>query len=714
MAEAVQEVVLAGCSPVPLAHYLKALGVFRVISEQADPEARGWWQDELFHLTSSLDVDRLLDFFLHEYSPTPLVAPWNGGSGFYPKDKQEGIAAVQASTLPRLLSYADTIQRCRELVAELQMQAAPKGDEKAEMLTVCRNALPDEIVTWLDAAFRLAQEGPKYPPLLGTGGIDGRLDFTNNFMQRIVDVIDPETGGPTPQSSDWLQCALFGIRANGLLVDKPIGQFFPGGAGGPNASADFDGDPITNPWDFILMLEGALAFSGSVTRRIADTGPRALSYPFTVRTADAGYGTAASADIHASRAETWVPLWDRPASYQEVQALFSEGRATVGRRTARDGVDFARAVGTLGVDRGITAFERFGYLQRNGQAYIAAPLDRWLVPKRASQSLDLLMQVDRWLTPFERVSRRDTTPASFGRALRAIKTAIMNVCRHDTPAYWQEVIAALGAAEAALVRSPKTTVDNRLSPLPSLDLGWLSACDDDSVEFRLALSLASIRGTEDLGALRANMIPLKSGTRWPQFNTDNMDHPFVVWGHADLCANMTAVILRRCMEAQRLNLEALPLHGTRPARLDDVSAFIYGEVNERKLDALLWGLNAVWLDSEREPADVRAVLPASFSLLKLMHLPDPLRPTPQADPVAVPHEPEITRLACAGRMAGATRLAAQRLTGSGLPPAIGTIQEDPALSRRIAAALLFPLSDQAIQRLTKQVLLPAKEQSLAT
>ena len=29
-------------------------------------------------------------------------------------------------------------------------------------------------------------DGPKYPPLLGTGGIDGRLDFSNNFMQSVV------------------------------------------------------------------------------------------------------------------------------------------------------------------------------------------------------------------------------------------------------------------------------------------------------------------------------------------------------------------------------------------------------------------------------------------------------------------------------------------------------------------------------------------------
>ncbi len=30
-------IILSGCAPVPLAHYLKALGVLRLVAEQADP-----------------------------------------------------------------------------------------------------------------------------------------------------------------------------------------------------------------------------------------------------------------------------------------------------------------------------------------------------------------------------------------------------------------------------------------------------------------------------------------------------------------------------------------------------------------------------------------------------------------------------------------------------------------------------------------------------
>ena len=45
---------LAGCTPEPLMTYLKALGILRLVSEQKDPAARGWWKNDVFCLRSSL------------------------------------------------------------------------------------------------------------------------------------------------------------------------------------------------------------------------------------------------------------------------------------------------------------------------------------------------------------------------------------------------------------------------------------------------------------------------------------------------------------------------------------------------------------------------------------------------------------------------------------------------------------------------------------
>ena len=73
---------LPGCTPEPLMNYLKALGVLRIVSEQADPTARGCWRNGVFELHSKLDRDGLIQFFLRDYEPTPVVVPWSGNDFF--------------------------------------------------------------------------------------------------------------------------------------------------------------------------------------------------------------------------------------------------------------------------------------------------------------------------------------------------------------------------------------------------------------------------------------------------------------------------------------------------------------------------------------------------------------------------------------------------------------------------------------------------------
>lgn len=72
---------LAGCTATPLGSYLKALSVLRLVAEQTDSEARGFWEGDLFMLESKLTADDLATFFLFEYEPTPIVAPWNVSAG---------------------------------------------------------------------------------------------------------------------------------------------------------------------------------------------------------------------------------------------------------------------------------------------------------------------------------------------------------------------------------------------------------------------------------------------------------------------------------------------------------------------------------------------------------------------------------------------------------------------------------------------------------
>ena len=103
-------------------------------------------------------------------------------------------------------------------------------------------------------------------------------------------------------------------------------------------------------------------------------------------------------------------------------------------------------------------------------------------------------------------------------------------------------------------------------------------------------------------------------------------------------------------------------------------------------------------------AERRATIPdATFSLLKLCQTPHPIRE------VYVPLDATIARLATAGRLEDATKLAARRLLGSSLPPSIRVAARRGPSSRRIAAGLLFPLSWFDTQKLADSVLKPQLE-----
>ena len=75
-------IALSGCTPEPLINYLKALGVLRLVAEQGDSGACACWHNGVFELRSTFDENALLRFFVDDYRPTPVLAPWNGDGGF--------------------------------------------------------------------------------------------------------------------------------------------------------------------------------------------------------------------------------------------------------------------------------------------------------------------------------------------------------------------------------------------------------------------------------------------------------------------------------------------------------------------------------------------------------------------------------------------------------------------------------------------------------
>ncbi len=710
---------LRGCSPIPLAHYLKALGILRLVSEQSDPHAQGWWRNDVFFLRSKLDRSDLTQFFLNEYSPTPLVAPWNGGSGFFPKDNQAALNAILNSKPVRFSHYRQVISLCQTLLIEQSLTTKPE-EEKALLLQICRNRFPDSSLDWLDAAFLLTTEGPKYPPLLGTGGNDGRLEFTNNYMQRLTELFDCETGKPRSETETALQESLFGTQA--LERSKsPIGQFDPGNAGGPNSTAGYDAGSGINAWDFILLLEGALSFASASTKKLGNTDSGALSYPFCVRASGTGYASAAMTDEITTRSEMWVPLWDHAASFSVVSILLSEGRVETSGRQARNGVDFARAIASLGVDRGITSFQRFGFQQRNGLSYFAVPLSRFDV-RSVPGKTELLAPLDGWLDRFRRAATAKAAPARAQRALRQVESAIFDLCQQGRPEDVRAVLIALGEAESAIAISKRMRegdMGSGLSPVPLLSPQWLTHSEGANlIEFRLAASLACI-WHEKVGPFRRHLEPFDFEAPFSRW-LENPDDPAMVWGGSNLIRNLHAVFQRRLIQILQIGKEAgesellMPIRGRCTASLSDIATFIEGSVDDQLIDSFLRSLilmnwkpkNAIDVDALKEfkksaqQSSFRSLPDARYALLKLCYH------TQEIDGKAVKLAPQIFRRVISGDGSAATQLAVQRLRASGFRPALNSVPLEGERARRVAAALCFPISESSARRLRNMILRP--------
>jgi CRISPR-associated protein Csx17 len=703
-----QQFALAGCTSVPLAGYLKALGTFRIVAEQADDSAAGHWTDGHFVLTSHLDREGLEQLLLERYRPTPIVAPWNGGSGFYPKDNQTGIEAITASSTERLGDFRKVLDLCRHALGRFAFDERPKDQDKLTLLEHLRARLPECALPWLDAAVVLTSDAPGYPPLLGTGGNDGRLDFTNNFMQRVVELIDPGTGAPQEKARDWLGAAVFAEAIPGL-TGGAIGQFAPGNAGGPNSSTGFGGGSLVNPWDFVLMLEGAVLFAAATTRRLDASSPGAMSFPFTVRAVGAGAGSAARGDESDARGEMWLPLWRRPARLDELRALLGEGRATVGRRTARDGLDFVRAVSGLGIDRGIAAFERYAFLMRSGRAYLASPLGRIRVRPDPQISLVDQLEAHGYLERLRRFSRSNEAPGAVRRLVALLEGALFELARHGGRHRLQDVLMTLGDLQQVVGTSP--TARNAVPPLPALSHQWVSQADDGSHELRLAAALAGLHAPSL--PMRCHLAPVSAGEGARSWEPESR---LAVWGSGDLVSNLGRVLERRLLEAERRDQESKPFGGQPAADLAAAAAFLRADTDDRRIARLLGGLAFV-RSPESLPARpaVAMPVPAAFAVLKPLFVADSrLRYLGLVGAeVCVPLPAAVAANLLAGRTQDATNLAWRRLRVAGVdlprypvaaPAAVGLS------GRRLAAALMVPLPRGDLARLLRQITTPPKQE----
>ncbi len=722
---------LWGCAPTPLAHYLKALGILRVLARQKDPEARGFWSDEHFCLLTSLDLSALERFFLDEYAPTAFVSPWNKGSGFY-ATTDPALGPVERSIAPRFAGYRagisaarkplanigradEGVRRLKDLTkrkkgmseAESERAAAMKLDPafkaqlaaaerefkrlKADLYTPCALAWRGDHRDWMDAVMVLSNDGtPTWPSLLGTGGNDGRLDFTNNAMQRIGDLFALESlsGAARPLARALLTNALWRETTNGM-EGAAVGQYIPGSAGGANGTTGPDSSPQVNPWDFVLMLEGAVMFRGQATRRLDARAEGRSAVPFAVHAHSVGHGTRGREKTE--RGEQWMPLWEQPATAADIGALLGEGRVQVKRTIAQRPLDFARAVATLGVARGLSGFVRYGYLERNGQNKIAVPLGR--ITAGARVHAHLIDDLGGWLDRLQRLVRDGDGPARLAFAEGVLADAVFAVLtRHNGARHWQAILIATARLEA--VQAAGTAFE--VGPLPRLSAGWLDAAYEDSSEWRLAVALGSAAAGYKRGrpfdAIRAHALPLAQGRYAITAEKRLVNDPRVVMAGREPVSDLAALVERRVVEATQRGQRTLPLvaqhrRGAQPA---DLAAFLEGNVDVERLVWLARALMAVQWGPTTEPmsppARRTAGLDEGWMALRLCGIPFSVAER------GTPIDLAMIRRLTSGDASGAVSIALRRLSAVGYRPPLASATVDPATALRWAAALAFPIA----------------------
>jgi CRISPR-associated protein Csx17 len=719
----VTAVQLDGCRTQPLGSYLKALGLLRLVGEQVDRDATGRWDGEAFVLDSPLDADGLVRFLVDDYQPTPLVAPWNGRGGFRTEESRPSerlLSEFEHAVDDRLNVFQEAIFAGREVYQRARASSWDPKKHKHLWVEACRATFPDQAVVWIDSVVVLTGQKPVFPPILGgAGGVLGSMDLSSNFMDHLAVVLRLPFGRPklTLESVQQLAVsALFEVGQPRLLTASS-GQFNPGSALTGTSSPTGLASKLVNPWDYILLLEGALLFASSAARRL---GSASAAMPFMVTSSAVGYPSAAAEE---GEGEIWAPIWNRPATTQELARLLGEGRAAWKKTQAKTGIDFVRALASLGVDRGISHFVRHVVAERLGQSSLAVPVGR--IEVRAKPEVPVLAALDPWVG---RLRRARDVPAAVATALRRLDAAQFEVSVRGGPAWLQQVLVAAAELEVLVSRSPALRDKEVRHPLQGLRATeWLPLLDDGTPELRLAAAIAS-QSDRVTSPGPLTDFDRHSGSPALFLRAVLRDSPWAIeWsrrpprvpghGHRPVTEVLAQLLVRRAIDVAgrragpdegggQVGVQPAFHHGLR-APVADVAAFVEGRLDQARLDRLLagmllldWRARADDFDTSgwrRRAGSLDRPVSAIWALVAPFFHGRPLHP---GDGIARTLRPASRwpALLAAGRPAEVTHEALLRLRIAHLDPApakpaaLAATIDQPA-STRLAAALVCPLSN---------------------
>jgi len=635
-----------GLRPTSLGAYLAALGLLKVLSRwrrfpekpPAWPDVRAAWRDGVLYLVGGPSDREALADALMTVADQASWAPYERGWA----DAQKASTKAKSS-------------------AKLALWQAEAGETELELFAA--HAAPASRVF--------------FNPLLGSGGNAGKRAFADGWKKATEALKPPKTSkkrsskANADERREALNAFIEGEASSWQAKKLNAASWFSDANKLYNSGQSPFSEGVISPWAMALACEGLAFFAGGASRRLGAQTRPVGAFPFVVVAAAPETAGEAGRD----RGEVWAPLWSRPMTVPEVNALFMRGRAEIGGRGAVTPAAFAVAIARRGVDAGVKEFRRFALGKTTSTntfepRYLgAAPVPSGAADVR-SEAFERLLGLIESLP----ADRKEGQRWRFVGLRGPLESAIVHAA--SAPDDPEAAAALLDAAVRALDQ-----VDVNRSfrekgvlwrPLPLDWLPTLFAGDAPTVEARLALSLVSAFPIECPFAF------YRFGVEWRDKTRDGgrkgnfpYAHPKTtparwVWRGGSLARNLGATLQRRLLDWEDEHERGAPPTRTPiAARLSDIEAWLDGDIDEALLTR--WLSRLALFDWSFIPANVRALSPfdntraavrPTLALYGLLHPLFDLRPVPEN-----------------GRADGRDLLAAK--TGA----------RTPAVARRIAALI---------------------------
>ena len=423
-------------------------------------------------------------------------------------------------------------------------------------------------------------------PLLGTGGNAGQRKFDRGWRNAVACIGKPPRG----QSRDSLEVDLKAFldgQACTYLGDFSAGSWF-GTANkiyNHGTKRPFREGEIT-PWAMALACEGVRYFAGGPSRQLGSRRQPKGAFPF-VTTAMAPRNAGEAGGIEA---EIWAPIWNQPMTEPELKSLFLRGRTELGGKGATSSAAFAVGVMGRGVDAGIAEFQRFLLLHTTSAQTFESRLATVVpVPKTnpdsaTTRAIRTIVELRDVLPSDRKVGQRWRFSGLRGPLEQTlIDFAAVQPDEDRTEQAWALVDEMIGA----LVKVDRNRTfrghNVRFRLLPGEWALMLFREDPPDREIRLALAISSLAGTPTAPPFLAHRIGVRNGTGRSRWEFPESPPTRRVWSGAALTENLCATADRRVMEALREAGRQPPFSAAIRVSLNDVNAWLCGEVDEERV-----------------------------------------------------------------------------------------------------------------------------------